>query len=120
VPRVDIPVTEITRAGATPPSLVVADATNDHSFVNDGRYTFLEVQNVGASPQTVTFLVTPASFDSDLAIPDRAISVPNGATRYFGPFPKSVYDGPGADAGRVLVDVTSVDLRFRAWRLSTV
>lgn len=109
--RVNVPVTQITRAGEAPPAEVNGDATNGHDFTNDGK-TFLLVRNAdGTAAHTVT-IVTPGTVDG-LAIADRAVSIPLSQSRYIGPFPPAVY---GVD-GRVQADVTSAQLKLSALRL---
>jgi hypothetical protein len=109
MPRVDLPLTEITRAGVAPGAEVTADPANDHSFANDGR-VFLLARNSGAGSHTVT-IVTPGTVDEQ-AIADVGIAIPAGASRYIGPFPPSIYGSP------VSVDVASNELRLTAYHLS--
>ena len=58
-----------------------------HAFSNAGRNVFLHVKNAGGVSTTVT-IVTPGTVDG-LAIPDRTVSIPAGADRFIGPFPKT-------------------------------
>jgi hypothetical protein len=51
-----------------------------HSLPHDA---LLVVANASAGPINVT-LVTPGVVDGDLAVPDRIVAVPAGASRYFG------------------------------------
>ena len=48
MPRVDIPVTQITRSGVAPATEVTGDTVNNHSVVNDGA-VWLEVRNSGTT-----------------------------------------------------------------------
>ncbi len=109
MPRVDLPLTEILRAGVAPGAEVVGDAANDHSFANDGR-VFLLARNTDASSRDVT-IVTPGTVDEE-NVSDKIVAVPAGASRYIGPFPPSVYGGV------VSVDIASNLLRLTAYHLS--
>lgn len=62
---------------------LVTEAGNvdGHTIPNEGAV--LQVTNGSGAPINVT-LVTPGSADDSLAIPDRVVAVPAGATRYFG------------------------------------
>jgi len=115
MPRTNIPVTAIPKTvGVAPPAVTAGDATNDHSFVNDGR-TFLEIKNTDAATQVVT-IVTPYTVES-LAVDDVTVSIPTGATRLIGPFNAALFGQP-TDASKVWVDITVANFEFRAYSLS--
>ncbi len=80
-------VQEITRSGINP--ALTAANEDGHTITNDGRRTFFYVYNGDDEAVTVTF-ATPNTVD-DLAISDRAVSVPAGEYRMVGPFPTSYY-----------------------------
>ena len=86
--RVAIPVSAVVRAGLTPASETNGDATENHTFVNDGR-TIILARNSGAGARTITFRV--AQILDGLTAATRVVSIPAGASRYFGPFPTDVY-----------------------------
>ena len=109
MPRVDVPHQQISRSGTiisgTGVSEVVADPTNDHSVVNDGR-VLIAVRNTDAAPQSVVF-VTPGTVDTQ-AVADRSESITDGVQEIFGPFSPAEY-------GDVLnIDVTNANLRLMA------
>jgi hypothetical protein len=114
MPRVNIPITQLSQAGVAPPAQVSSDATNDHELAyNDGR-VFIEVSNVNASPQSVT-IPTPGQV-SGLNIDDITVSVPaTTGVRLIGPLSPGLVNQ--AD-GKVHIDVTiATDLKFRAYHL---
>lgn len=108
MPRVAVPVTQITRAGVTLPAATAGDSTNNHSVHNDGRVALIAA-NTGASSRTLTFHTTQ-SVDG-LTPAARQETLPAGEEQYYGPFDPTVY-------GTTLqVDVTSSEVTLRAIRL---
>ncbi|WP_435209593.1 hypothetical protein [Streptomyces sp. bgisy034] len=108
MPRVAIPVTQITRAGVAPGTEVNGDATNNHTVANNGRM-FLEVRNSGAVSRTVTFRF-PGVVDGQSVTP-RAVSLAAAAIRRFGPFPTGDY------GNQLQVDVDNAELKLTAYGL---
>jgi hypothetical protein len=106
MPRLDMPVTTITRAGVAPPAEVVGDPANNHQFANDGE-TFLIVRNAGATVARVVSVVFSRSVDGFVPAP-RTVSVPVGATRYLGTYPPVDY------GSTVAVNVDNAELRLTA------
>jgi hypothetical protein len=114
MPRVEIPIVQITRAGVAPAAQVTGDATNDHYLAwNDGGVV-LEVGNVDAGASHAATVITPGSVDS-LAVADLTITVPASATRYAGPFPPAIYN---QSDGTVQIDADGTNLRFRAFAIA--
>lgn len=112
MPRIALPVTTIVRAGVTQPLQAMADLTNGHTFVNDGR-TFLEIQSTDASPRTVTF--EAAFTQDDLPLEDLTVTIPAMGTKLFGPFSKTTFNQTGN-----LVNVNpsvGTTLLFRTYKL---
>lgn len=111
MPRVAIPVTQITRSGVAPATEVNGDATNNHSVVNDGN-VWLEVRNSGTTvPRTVS-----ARFDSTIdgqTVPAKTWTIATEATRRIGPFPVRLY------GDTLLVDVDNAELKLTAYKLAT-
>lgn len=114
MPRVNIPITQLTDDGVAPPAATAADATNDHQLAfNDGR-VFVEVVSTDAAAQSVT-IITPGTVGSGLAVADKTVAVPAGATRYVGPLAPQVYNQPD---GTVQIDPSiSTTLGLRAYRI---
>lgn len=108
MPRVAVPVTQITRGGVAPAAETDGDPVNHHMVNNDGR-VFLLVRNAGASPRDITFRF--ASAVDGQAVTPRVVAVAAGASRYFGPFPTADY---GED---LQVDVAHADLKLSAYHL---
>jgi hypothetical protein len=110
--RVSIPVTTIDRTGEAPPAQVNADSVNKNQLdANDGR-TIIEIVSSDAGAQTVAFEI-PGSLVDGQAVTPKAITVPAGATRYIGPFPKAIYNQTG---GELFLDPSvSTTLKFRAY-----
>lgn len=108
MPRVAIPVTQITRAGVAAPTEVNGDATNNHVMGNDGR-TFLLVRNSGSTVARVVTLRLSAMHDGQSVTP-RTVSVPQSTSRYIGPFPTGDY------GSQLQVDVDNAELKLLAFR----
>lgn len=114
MPRVLIPVTQVTNAGVAPPAQVNSDAVNDHAIAFNDGLVMIEIVSSDAAARTVTFQ-TPATV-GDLAIADLDVAVPAGATRLVGPLSPALFNQPD---GSVNVDVAvSTTLKFRAYRVS--
>lgn len=115
--RLDLPVTEITRAGAD--AAGSPGNADGHMFANRGR-EFLEVENVGAAARVVT-VVTPRTIGG-LDVAELVVNVPAGGRRLIGPFPGVTFDQPraSADAGKVYVNYeagAAADYLVRCFRL---
>lgn len=106
--RVNLPLTEIARAGVAPGAEVNGDAVNNHEFSNDGR-VFLLVRNSGAGARTVTFKFQK-TVDGQ-AVTSRAVAMGAGVSRYFGPFPVVDYGSTPQ------VDVEHAELKLTAYHL---
>lgn len=102
--RQNLAVTVIDRSGTDIATLAAANA-DGHAVLNNGA-TFLIVKNAGGSGITVT-VQTPRTIDG-LAVAEYTISVGDGETKAFGPFPKDTFNQPGPDAGKVYVDYSAV------------
>jgi hypothetical protein len=114
MPRVNIPVTQLDQAGVAPPAQVTADAANDHELpFNDGRI-FLEITNVNAGAAASAIFQTPGVLGGTLQIDDLTVTVPQSASRLVGPLRPDLFNQVD---GKVNIDVTTADLRFRAYRL---
>jgi len=118
MPRVDVPVVTITRAGALLGSLgseVTGDAANNHTMKNSG-VEVLGLRNNGATTRTVT-IPTPKTVDG-LAIADRTVQLLANEHKIVGPFPEGTYDqASGTEQGQMHIDVDHADVRLQAWRI---
>lgn len=84
-----------------------ATLTDGNSFANDGHRA-LWVNNASGGVLTITF-DTPGTVDSDLAVPQRTVTVANGAAELIGKFDPAVYNQrSGVDSGKVLVTWSTV------------
>jgi zona occludens toxin (predicted ATPase) len=110
MPRANITVVEITRAGVAPTE-VAGDVANGHQF-DHGARTFLVARNADAGGAHTVTIITPVTVDS-LAVADRQVSVPASATRYIGPFTSDYRQSDG----KVYVDVDSAQLNLAVFRL---
>lgn len=110
MPRVDVPLTEITRAGVAPGAEVTGDPSNNHSFNNDGRVFLLARNSQATAPRTVTLRFT-AVVDGQ-AVTSRTVAVPISVSRYIGPFPPDTY------GSTVLIDVDHADLKLSTYHMS--
>ena len=110
MPRLVLPVNDITRAGLAVPAETNGSTVDQHVIANDGQ-TVLLVRNINAGAQTVSLKLQTLIDGQSLA--DRVISIPAAASRYIGPFPVGIY------TNALFVDVSSVDLRLTALHLSS-
>lgn len=105
-----VPVTEITRAGITPPAATTGDTVNGHSVVNDG-YMHLDVSNSAGAPGTLT-ISYPQTVDGQ-AITPKAITIPATTNNVrIGPFPVQVY------GTTINFTVSAATVTLRAWHQS--
>lgn len=117
MPRVEIPVTEIDRDGVAPPAQTDADAASDHFIdANDGRIV-LEIESSDGADQTVEFEIPSGGVD-DQPVTPRTVTIPDGETRWVGPFPRSVYNQPNPDLNKIFINPSvSTTLKFRAYKI---
>ncbi len=109
MPRIQVPVTEVTRQGILPATEVNGDASNNHYVNNDG-VTWLEIRNAGASPRTLTKVVSVTVDDATITNP--TVPLAASASKKVGPFPIAVY-------GSVFnFNVDHADIKITAYRLS--
>lgn len=99
--------TVITRAGATPPSLVATDAVNGNTFLNDAN-TWLEVTNTDSSTHTLTIHL--AQLVDGQAATSITKTLTAGATKRYTKFPIKEY------GGNVLITVDSALIHAATYR----
>ncbi len=101
----------------TPSSQVNGDATNKHYFTGNTETEMIEVISSDAGTQTVTLQYAPGAAGGIAAVAGSAESIPAGATRLLGPFPKSRFNQNAA--GDVYFDPSvSTNLKFRVYRVT--
>ncbi|MEK7765269.1 MAG: hypothetical protein AAB368_03430 [bacterium] len=111
-------VEDIVRTGlaATYTAAPGTGAGNGFSIQNDGR-TILHVKNVAAGGDCVVTIVTPNTVDG-LALADRTVTVADGAERFIGPFPPSIYN---ESDGTIRVDFSEItNVTLAALRMAGV
>jgi hypothetical protein len=116
MPRVNVPVTAIVRAGVVngaTGSEVTSDSTNHHYFANDER-TFLHVRNTDSGAGTV-ILQIPVTVDGQ-TVTGATISIPATSQKLIGPFPNPIYQQP-SDAPNVWVNVSTNLLKLQAFKI---
>lgn len=107
MPRVNVPVTALSRDGVAPASDVNGDATNGHRVSNTGK-TVIFVRNSSTdTPYDVTF-VTPGTVDGQ-AVGDRIVEIAANTTRYFSRF------SPGVYGSTLQVNVENAALKLTAY-----
>lgn len=111
MPRVAVPVTQITRTGIAPATEVNGDATNNHSVANTGDM-FLLVRNSGSTVSRTVTINYAKTFDGQ-AVSARTVVVPISVSRYIGPFPTDMF------GALLLVNVDNAELKLSAYRAST-
>jgi hypothetical protein len=113
MPRVNIPVTQITKEAVAPAGFTAGDAANDHVIEGNDGLLFLEAVNTAGAPAVIT-IETPGNV-SGLAVADLEITVPAGATRLIGPFPPATFSqGTGS---QVYVNVAANTWNLRAYHI---
>lgn len=119
--QVEIPVTEITRAGVEVPSYVGADTSNGHYIAENDGTVELEVKNNDAATQTVTVVANPDVFNDGLTLNNLVLSIPAGKTYRFGPFRPNSFkqDGGTTNLGLMYLTVSDADLELRAFKRET-
>ncbi len=106
--RSDLARQKIAAAGLDFDAALAAANVDGHSIPNEGKLTFVAVQNGGGGGINVT-IQTPKVLDGDLAVGERVIAVGAGETYLAGPFPKDTYNQVGgADNGKIYVDFSDV------------
>ncbi|MFI6032965.1 hypothetical protein ACIBBD_02045 [Streptomyces sp. NPDC051315] len=110
MPRVNVPVTLITRSGVAPATEVNGDATNNHSVTNDGL-VWLEVRNSGSTVARTVSANFANTIDGQTTTA-KTWSIPTSSTRRIGPFPVRYY-------GTTLqIDVDNAELKLTAYKLA--
>ncbi|GAA0454193.1 hypothetical protein ACFQ2B_27865 [Streptomyces stramineus] len=109
MPRVNVPVTSITRTGVAPATEVNGDATNNHSLVNDGQ-TWIEVRNSGSTVARTMSAIYANTIDGQ-TVPAKTYSIPTSSTRRIGPFPVRLF------GALLLIDVDNAELKLTAYTL---
>jgi len=112
--RVEIPVTEVTRAGVEVPAYVAADTSNQHYVDENAGDVEIEVFNNDAAPQTITVVANPNVFNDGLTLLDLELTIPAGEVWRFGPFrPNTFRQDPG---GGFYLNASDTDLNIRAFK----
>ena len=79
----------ITRAGAAEPAAVAADVANGNQMSNNNGRMWLKLTNPGGAAKTITAAF--ANQVDGVTGAGKVFSVPNAATRLWGPFPVEIY-----------------------------
>lgn len=88
MPRTSVTRVTPARSGTAWPSATACDVANGNTVSNDG-HVFLLAANTGGAPYTLDFTVKQTV---DGITPDFvAVSITNGTSKIFGPFPVSIY-----------------------------
>ena len=99
-----VQIASTTAAAPTP----VASHADGHAFSNQHGDVKVILENGTGSSANVTF-VTTQTVDG-LAVADKVVAVPAGASRVVGAFPAKTYNQPsGSDRHKVYVDFGTVD-----------
>lgn len=109
MPRVDVPVTQITRTGIPDTTPTVGDPVNQHSVVNDGT-VWVEVENTGASSRTLSALFANAI--DGVTVDAKTWAIAAGARRRIGPFPIRYY------GNTLQLDVDNAELELSAYKVA--
>lgn len=111
MPRVDVPVTTTARTATALPAETNGDATNGHSFTNDGRTIILARNSSGASTRTLTEIFATAAAVDSQAPTSRVVTLGVSETHVLGPFPTAWY------GTTMNFDVSHADVKLRTVKL---
>lgn len=111
--RTVIPITTIVPAGTAPPTQTAGNASEGNELGPNDGLLWLEIVNASTSTTLTATIVTQAT-EEGIAIEDEAIAVPKESTRLAGPFTPVIFNGKQS---AIQVNVTSAELKFRAYRL---
>ena len=111
MPRVQIPVTEVTVAGVAPPAQVTGDATEKHFLALGRGDIILEAENVGSTVTRDVTIETPGTVDG-IAVAEQVVSVPKETKRYIAIDSEQFRQ----KEGKVFIDPAHAELKFRAFR----
>ena len=111
--RVPIPVTELSPSGVPQGTQIFSDSVSKHTLENVQEDVVLEVVSIDASPQTVTIETSYAQ--DGAALDDRIVTIPAGATRYIGKFPRYIYNQEDLVTMYINPSVSGT-LKFRAYK----
>ena len=128
MPRVNIPIQQITRAGVligSGGSEVTGDSVNFHYL--DPRGTsdkvFVHFRNNAATTRNITLVF--ANLVDGQAVTHRIVTLGNAASKVIGPFPPELFAQPGTPGGSgdaapgcVYINVDSADVRISAFATS--
>lgn len=106
MPRVAIPVTQITRAGVAAPTETTADPVNNHTVANNGKVVLLARNSGSTVDRTITLRLS--SVVDGQSVTPRTVAIPQSESRYIGPFPTGDY------GTSLQVDVDNAELRIIA------
>jgi hypothetical protein len=112
MPRTDLPITEVSRAGVNPGASLVTGAT-EYAFVGGrGVFLFLSTSTSGATTLIVKY---PKARDGTTP-PDKTINLSGSVWYALGPWPLDEFAQP-SDGNRVWVNAGSTSLGLRAFRI---
>lgn len=112
--RVEIPLTEVTRAGVEVPVDQAADISNFNYIVENNGDVEFEAFNDDAGVQTVTVIANPNVFNDGLTLNNLVLSIPAGETWKFGPFRPNSFAQDAA--GAIYLNASSASIYFRAFK----
>lgn len=107
MPRTNVPVTQITRAGVAAPAEITGDPVNNHVVSNNGRVVLL-VRNSGSTVARTLTLRLPGTTDGQSITP-KTVSLAQSTSRYIGPFPTGDY------GSQLQIDVDNAELKLLAF-----
>lgn len=110
MPRTEVPLRTITKAGYTPTALVAGDLTNGNVVKGNNGAIWLEAKNTGVSPYTLT-VNTPGTVEGN-PIGDKVYTLAASAELRVGPFSQHAY---GND---IEFNVNNVAITVAAYQLS--
>ena len=119
MPRVNIPLTDIDRAGSanvgTAGTEVTGDPSNNHDAIAGDGVIVLVRNSSGTTARVVTEVIQD-QIDGQ-AVTNRTVSVPANGHKIIGPFSQEYLVKSGADKGKIYLNADNADLRFQAFKL---
>ena len=117
MPRTEITVATISRAGTDEQTQQDSDFTNGMYVAKNNGRIFFRIENTDMASQTVAVEFGPGAEVDEETPDDKTITIGSGDIVYFGPFPIEFYNQTDDDDALYVNPSIDVNLKFEAYRL---